>query len=158
MSMTVTQKSVPQTRKFIICNAVAKPWGARKPFSFLLGSFASIPIFTVTVGMSRTSRLWFLLNSFPLHLQFSQVTRAFIYRISYSGKPKTYALLNVSFLTLWSRTQNYSLSRAEQLYCSRSFFSFSPRRNIWFSTLLVSDDSQGSALSSFISHIRFLQS
>ena len=35
MSITVTQKRVPQMMKFIFCSAVAKPWGARTLSSFL---------------------------------------------------------------------------------------------------------------------------
>jgi len=58
-------------------------------------------------------------------------------------------------LTLWSRTQNYALSHAGQKYCPGGCY-FSPKFLIF--KLIISGDSQESARSILIGHMRFLKS
>ena len=53
---------------------------------------------------------------------------------------------------------DYCLSRAELKYRSRAFFTFLNGSGFSLSGILISDESQASALSSFIGHIGFLQS
>ena len=66
--------------KFKICIAVAKPWGAKKPSSYLseLATSSSSASWKriLTVGMRIT--FFFLLNSLPLHWQFAQVALTLI--------------------------------------------------------------------------------
>ena len=57
-----------------------------------------------------------------------------------------------------SRTLDYALSRAQQLYCCRAFLAFSCGNLFRLFEILISDDSQVSALSSLIGFIRFFQS
>ena len=70
-------------------------------------------------------------------------------------RKKREAMLHVNPL---SRAPDYCLSRAERKYRSRAFFTFLNGSGFSISGIFISDESQASALSSFIGHIGFLQS